>query len=187
MAPSIPEQPVAKKVKTEEDASPAPETEDVNAEEPNVIPGPPPQNRRGRKQSFSNDPTKQFVCRICDRRFRRQEHLKRHHRSLHTRDKPFKCDECGKTFSRSDNLAQHHRTHGSGNIPLDVAGAQFPSQSQSIQPIDAYAGLLFQVGATIPGGNGPQIVDPAFSSVPDGLPVIAAPVGADPHVGLVPI
>ena len=76
--------------------------------------------RRGRKQSLTDDPSKTFVCDICSRRFRRQEHLKRHHRSLHTGDKPFECNECGKKFSRSDNLSQHARTHGAGAIVMGV-------------------------------------------------------------------
>ncbi|EAW25218.1 putative C2H2 transcription factor (Seb1) [Aspergillus fischeri NRRL 181] len=77
-------------------------------------------NRRGRKQSLTDDPSKTFVCSLCSRRFRRQEHLKRHYRSLHTQDKPFECHECGKKFSRSDNLAQHARTHGGGSIVMGV-------------------------------------------------------------------
>ena len=80
----------------------------------------PSTNRRGRKQSLTEDPSKTFVCTLCSRRFRRQEHLKRHYRSLHTQDKPFECNECGKKFSRSDNLAQHARTHGSGAIVMGV-------------------------------------------------------------------
>ena len=79
-----------------------------------------PTSRRGRKQSLTEDPSKTFVCTLCSRRFRRQEHLKRHYRSLHTGDKPFECTDCGKTFSRSDNLSQHQRTHGAGAITLDV-------------------------------------------------------------------
>lgn len=79
-----------------------------------------PVNRRGRKQSLTEDPSKTFVCTLCSRRFRRQEHLKRHYRSLHTHDKPFECNECGKKFSRSDNLAQHSRTHGSGAIVMEL-------------------------------------------------------------------
>lgn len=67
--------------------------------------------RRGRKPSLAYDATKQFVCTYCSRRFRRQEHLKRHFRSLHTNEKPFDCELCGKKFSRSDNLAQHIKTH----------------------------------------------------------------------------
>ena len=80
----------------------------------------PSSSRRGRKQSLTEDPSKTFVCTLCSRRFRRQEHLKRHYRSLHTHDKPFECNECGKKFSRSDNLAQHARTHGSGAIVMGV-------------------------------------------------------------------
>ena len=76
--------------------------------------------RRGRKQSLTDDPSKTFVCTLCSRRFRRQEHLKRHFRSLHTQDKPFSCGECGKKFSRSDNLSQHARTHGSGAIVMGL-------------------------------------------------------------------
>lgn len=77
-------------------------------------------NRRGRKQSLTDDPSKTFVCTLCSRRFRRQEHLKRHYRSLHTSDKPFECHECGKKFSRSDNLAQHARTHSGGPVLMGV-------------------------------------------------------------------
>ncbi|KAF1815086.1 hypothetical protein P152DRAFT_447344 [Eremomyces bilateralis CBS 781.70] len=79
-----------------------------------------PASRRGRKQSLTDDPSKTFVCTLCSRRFRRQEHLKRHYRSLHTHDKPFECTDCGKKFSRSDNLSQHQRTHGAGAITLGV-------------------------------------------------------------------
>ncbi|OAL33853.1 hypothetical protein AYO20_06864 [Fonsecaea nubica] len=96
-----------------------------------------PANRRGRKQSLTEDPSKTFVCTLCSRRFRRQEHLKRHYRSLHTQDKPFECNECGKKFSRSDNLAQHARTHGSGAI---VMGVLENGELQPHQPFDEEMG-----------------------------------------------
>ncbi|KAJ5550403.1 transcriptional regulator family: C2H2 zinc finger [Penicillium sp. DV-2018c] len=100
-------------------------------------------NRRGRKQSLTEDPSKTFVCTLCSRRFRRQEHLKRHYRSLHTQDKPFECHECGKKFSRSDNLAQHARTHGGGSI---VMGVLDPSEVGSASFDDQHdAGALGQV------------------------------------------
>lgn len=66
---------------------------------------------RGRKPSPIPDASKQFGCEFCDRRFKRQEHLKRHVRSLHMGEKPFNCTLCGKKFSRSDNLNQHIKTH----------------------------------------------------------------------------
>ena len=105
-----------------------------------------PVNRRGRKQSLTDDPSKTFVCTLCNRRFRRQEHLKRHYRSLHTQDKPFKCNECGKQFSRSDNLSQHQRTHGSGSFPIavgDLGEVQYMPMGQPLQPDnDAMAHVL---------------------------------------------
>jgi hypothetical protein len=91
-----------------------------SSSKPNGMPINPNVIRRGRKQSLTEDPSKTFVCHLCNRRFRRQEHLKRHFRSLHTEDKPFSCGECGKKFSRSDNLTQHARIHGSGAILLGV-------------------------------------------------------------------
>ncbi|KAF1971208.1 hypothetical protein BU23DRAFT_196299 [Bimuria novae-zelandiae CBS 107.79] len=106
---------------------------------------PPPQqptSRRGRKQSLTEDPSKTFVCQLCNRRFRRQEHLKRHYRSLHTHEKPFECTDCGKKFSRSDNLSQHQRTHGAGamvmgvlepnEIPLQQPDVNYPHQDPSM-------------------------------------------------------
>ena len=89
-------------------------------------------SRRGRKQSLTDDPSKTFVCTLCSRRFRRQEHLKRHYRSLHTHEKPFECTDCGKKFSRSDNLSQHQRTHGAGTMVMGVLSQ--PGEQQMQQP-----------------------------------------------------
>jgi len=122
-----------------------------------------PTNRRGRKQSLTEDPSKTFVCELCNRRFRRQEHLKRHYRSLHTQDKPYECHECGKKFSRSDNLAQHSRTHGSGAIvmsliddPDAMAAAGYGTYHHmhhlgGAEDYGALGKVLFQVTAEIPG------------------------------------
>ncbi|SCU93558.1 LADA_0G03752g1_1 [Lachancea dasiensis] len=71
---------------------------------------------RGRKPSPILDASKHFACEFCDRRFKRQEHLKRHIRSLHMGEKPFGCHICGKKFSRSDNLNQHVKTHSDGEL-----------------------------------------------------------------------
>ncbi|CAK7264553.1 hypothetical protein SEPCBS119000_001055 [Sporothrix epigloea] len=153
-----------------ESATPEEEDSTENATEGGAS-VPVPTNRRGRKQSLTEDPSKIFACDLCNRRFRRQEHLKRHYRSLHTHDKPFNCHECGKKFSRSDNLAQHARTHGSGAIMMNVideadmmvaaAGGYMPHVVYPGHPGhlmamgDDYAAsmgrVLFQVAAEVPG------------------------------------
>ncbi|KAI9668309.1 MAG: hypothetical protein M1821_001129 [Bathelium mastoideum] len=105
-----------------------------------------PVSRRGRKQSLTEDPSKTFVCSLCSRRFRRQEHLKRHYRSLHTHEKPFECADCGKKFSRSDNLSQHQRTHGSGSVVmgvLDEADARQKHDGYTSSDTEALAANLY--------------------------------------------
>lgn len=142
-------------------------TSSAGSENAGTTPLPVSQNRRGRKQSLTEDPSKTFVCELCNRRFRRQEHLKRHYRSLHTQDKPFECGECGKKFSRSDNLAQHARTHGSGAVHLDlindpdavaaaVSGHPAYAHHHMMTAMTAddysnYGKVLFQVAAEVPG------------------------------------
>merc|ERR1711939_1007629 len=98
-------------------------------------------SRRGRKQSLTDAPSKTFVCTLCSRRFRRQEHLKRHYRSLHTHEKPFECTDCGKKFSRSDNLSQHQRTHGAGAI---VMGVMENGELQTSQYDDEMGHVLYE-------------------------------------------
>jgi 5-methylcytosine-specific restriction endonuclease McrA len=117
-----------------------------------------PVNRRGRKQSLTEDPSKTFVCELCNRRFRRQEHLKRHYRSLHTQDKPFECHECGKKFSRSDNLSQHARTHGSGAIVMGVLeDGELPADhldgGSDGEHIHSLGNVLFRVAAATSGSD----------------------------------
>ncbi|KAL8809043.1 MAG: hypothetical protein Q9200_003771 [Gallowayella weberi] len=128
------------------DTNPAPSSTDTPTATSQPI------SRRGRKQSLTEDPSKQFVCTLCSRRFRRQEHLKRHYRSLHTHDKPFECNECGKKFSRSDNLSQHARTHGTGVMVMGVLedGEMAPSEKgQSTEESDAgvLGAVLFEAAA----------------------------------------
>ncbi|KAI0974574.1 hypothetical protein F4678DRAFT_470553 [Xylaria arbuscula] len=121
-----------------------------------TAPVPAPANRRGRKQSLTEDPSKTFVCELCNRRFRRQEHLKRHYRSLHTQDKPFECLECGKKFSRSDNLAQHARTHGSGAIVMNLLDGSEEGIDMMAPPDSDYHNfgkVLFQVASEMPGSG----------------------------------
>jgi hypothetical protein len=128
-----------------------------------------PVNRRGRKQSLTEDPSKTFVCELCNRRFRRQEHLKRHYRSLHTQDKPFECHECGKKFSRSDNLSQHARTHGGGSVVMggsddhDMSRQRKFSESDSDGDMIKYGNVLFEVAAAAPGSDASQLSESSGS------------------------
>jgi len=140
-------------------ASVSSESQASSGSESQSAPLPAPPTRRGRKQSLTEDPSKTFVCDLCNRRFRRQEHLKRHYRSLHTQEKPFECNECGKKFSRSDNLAQHARTHAGGAIALNLIdeadGASFDASMMSATSEDynAYGKVLFQIASEVPGSS----------------------------------
>jgi hypothetical protein len=131
-------------------------TNSVISSESGNTPSNQPVNRRGRKQSLTDDPSKTFVCEICNRRFRRQEHLKRHYRSLHTDQKPFECHDCGKKFSRSDNLSQHARTHGSGAIVMGVLeDGELPEDhmSTSDSEVNKFGGVLFNVAQGVSGSE----------------------------------
>lgn len=145
------------------------ETKEEDAAEDPATPsnGQQPTARRGRKQSLTDDPSKTFVCTLCSRRFRRQEHLKRHYRSLHTHDKPFECNECGKKFSRSDNLSQHARTHGSGAIVMGVLEDGELPPSEKVGPNDGDTGALGAVlfeAAQAAAANGSSSPSAAGSS-----------------------
>jgi len=115
----------------ESSITPAPTESSFYESSDSQVVSPAPVVRRGRKQSLTEDPSKTFVCHLCSRRFRRQEHLKRHFRSLHTKDKPFSCGECGKKFSRSDNLSQHARTHGSTTIHMTLIDGDMMGEDDS--------------------------------------------------------
>lgn len=118
-------------------------------------------SRRGRKQSLTDDPSKTFMCPVCGRRFRRQEHLKRHTRSIHTDQKPFKCQECSKTFSRSDNLTQHQRTHTSGSIILGVYDTP-PQRMQSYTPDPALGGrALYEAALAVSSSSSSSDNEPS--------------------------
>jgi len=129
----------------------------LSSSEDSARPANAPVSRRGRKQSLTEDPSKTFVCALCSRRFRRQEHLKRHYRSLHTHEKPFECSDCGKKFSRSDNLSQHQRTHGTGAVVMGVLDeAEIMRQKEhSYDMNDAVAlgSILYAAASVVTSGS----------------------------------
>ncbi|KAJ5167144.1 uncharacterized protein N7482_005925 [Penicillium canariense] len=74
------------------------------------------------QQSLTNHASTDLVCSLCSRRFRRQEHLKRHIRSLHAQEKPLE-------HHSHVNLAHHHpHIHDlmdrffqvEGRLPIDL-------------------------------------------------------------------
>ncbi|KAH6645577.1 hypothetical protein BKA67DRAFT_117973 [Truncatella angustata] len=131
----------------EEESSKAQTVENSNATDAATPNLPTPAKRRGRKQSLTDDLTKPFVCELCSRRFRRQEHLKRHYRSLHIQDKAFECSDCGKKFSRNDNLVQHIRTHGDSTIVTNLIND--PDHN-------SFSKVLFQVDSEVSGSSGSE-------------------------------
>ncbi|KAF2851654.1 hypothetical protein T440DRAFT_55602 [Plenodomus tracheiphilus IPT5] len=97
-------------------------------------------------------------CRYCDRKFSKEEHLRRHERS-HTGEKPFKCPKCYKRYGRSDVLVRHLQTHSGeprrdtgpqipspDHISMDTTGHNEPAVrrgSQSLQCVDIQPDVRF--------------------------------------------
>uniref|UniRef100_A0A8C1WBV5 PR domain containing 9 n=1 Tax=Cyprinus carpio TaxID=7962 RepID=A0A8C1WBV5_CYPCA len=50
-------------------------------------------------------------CGECGRNFLRSCHLKRHQRTIHSKEKPYCCSRCRKCFSQATGLKRHQQTH----------------------------------------------------------------------------
>ncbi len=50
-------------------------------------------------------------CNECGRVFTRPDNLKRHVKSIHSREMLFSCQECGKSFATKDKLTRHGKVH----------------------------------------------------------------------------
>ena len=51
-------------------------------------------------------------CSLCDAKFNRVHHLKRHLRTVHHRDERYHfCDICHKSFGREDTMKKHRANH----------------------------------------------------------------------------
>ncbi|KAH7085781.1 hypothetical protein BKA63DRAFT_500489 [Paraphoma chrysanthemicola] len=105
-------------------------------------------------QSWRNDNGKK--CRFCDRKFTKEEHLRRHERT-HTGEKPFKCPKCYKRYGRSDVLVRHLQTHAGesrrdnrlptpdhSSMDSTVTNEPTPRRgSQSLQCVDVQSDMRF--------------------------------------------
>ena len=45
-------------------------------------------------------------CKYCLKRFKSEDNVKRHIKSVHNLENSLKCDDCRKNFTRQDNLTR---------------------------------------------------------------------------------
>lgn len=70
-------------------------------------------------------PLKQHVCDVCQKVFKRREHLYQHVK-LHTGFRPFVCEHCNKSFMRKEHLLRHMISHsGQKNHTCNICEKSF--------------------------------------------------------------
>lgn len=94
------------------------------------------------KTEFSED--RPFVCELCNKSFKRSEHLKRHF-IIHTGSKTHVCIQCGKAFSRKDHLTKHLQSHANRQAKSRKSEQPLQSTALIIQkppPVMSTIGIL---------------------------------------------
>jgi hypothetical protein len=73
----------------------------------------------------NNQIVKSHVCEICQKSFKRREHLYQHVK-LHTGFRPYTCDNCNKSFMRKEHLLRHMTSHsGQKNFTCNICDKSF--------------------------------------------------------------
>ncbi|KAA8648555.1 FTFMHR domain-containing protein [Aspergillus tanneri] len=103
-------------------------------------------------------------CTICDRRFKKTEHFKRHERS-HTKEKPYECNVCHKRFSRSDVLSRHAKGHNG-------ATASAPPGAKDGQPVTTVDPASIRRPSALSNDNPPYLNGTRATELTQQTPVI---------------
>ncbi|XP_048871367.1 histone-lysine N-methyltransferase PRDM9 isoform X2 [Brienomyrus brachyistius] len=63
-----------------------------------------------------------YPCPLCGKSFAQSCHLKRHERTIHSKEKPYCCTHCGKCFGQSAGLKRHQQVHEGGRLVQKSTG-----------------------------------------------------------------
>ncbi|KAF3069467.1 Respiration factor 2 [Trichoderma lentiforme] len=112
-------------------------------------------------------------CLVCERHFKRTEHLTRHLRR-HTQEKPYQCQECLQCFARKELYQRHQqRFHGAsqGYIPAPrvIATLSCPP-SQTAAPASPSGNSSHMPGSTAPVCNSNAGITVEVAVPQDALP-----------------
>ncbi|KAE8147861.1 hypothetical protein BDV25DRAFT_26305 [Aspergillus avenaceus] len=123
-------------------------------------------------------------CTICDRRFKKTEHFKRHERS-HTKEKPYECNICHKRYSRSDVLSRHAKGHISSGANVNSGVVNRQSSVSSIQsPIHQHSSLPGHDNQQFPSMSGGMHAHPPQNSLTETNEISVPATGTFPPSSL---
>ncbi|CAG9854983.1 unnamed protein product [Phyllotreta striolata] len=84
-------------------------------------------------QKTNNSNQKPHVCEVCQRAFKRREHLYQHIK-LHTGFRPYICEQCNKAFMRKEHLLRHSTLHsGQKNFTCHICNKSFSRNDNLIK------------------------------------------------------
>ena len=114
-----------------------------------------------------------FVCKVCQRPFKKSSQLKRHER-IHTGIKSYLCDECGTGFLTASSLKLHRTTHtGEKRFMCEECGKGFRVHNRLVRHMACHttdelflvkqdASSMSSAAATLPS----SLTAPTMNDVP---------------------